>query len=185
MSLKSYRTNDYITVAIDYRRFIPTGRAFLTLANRDLLNKNLRALENATISSIPITAVSSPPPLPPPRRTRGVQGRMEAAERGLIQGDGPGGGVLKGGKNVVLWGMPGRLTQEGLKGFLQNFKLAGTEGGKKEFAKIEGWVFVLPVFAWPLILTFVADLITIRGCQNISYECLRCQRPIDWYGHSI
>jgi len=125
-------------VAIDYRRFIPTGRAFLTLANSDVLNINLRALDNATISSIPITATSSPPPPTLPRRTRGAQGRMEAAERGLINGDGPRGGVMNQGKNVVLWGMPGRLTTEGLKRFVQNFRLAGTEGGKKEFVKIEG-----------------------------------------------
>jgi len=125
-------------VAIDYHRFVPTGRAFLTLATPDVLDLNLRALENASISSLPIFSVSSPPPAPVPRRTRGAQGRMEAAERGLITGNGPGGGVVNEGKNVVLWGLPGRLTPEALKGFLHNFKLAGTEGGKKEFAKIEG-----------------------------------------------
>jgi hypothetical protein len=63
---------------------------------------------------------------------------MNAAERSLFFGDGPRGGVLNEGKNVVLWGLPGRLTPEGLKGLLQNFKLAGTEGGKKEFVKLEG-----------------------------------------------
>jgi len=63
---------------------------------------------------------------------------MEAAERGLISGNGPRGGVVNEGRNVVLWGLPGRLTPEGLKGLLQNFKLAGTEGGKMEFVKTEG-----------------------------------------------
>jgi len=124
-------------VAIDYHRFIPTGRAFLTLTTPDVLNQNLRALENASISSIPITSVSSPPPPTVSQRTRGVQGRMEAAERGLITGNGPRGGVVNDGKNIVLWGLPGRLTPEGLKGLLHNFKLAGTEGRKKEFVKVE------------------------------------------------
>jgi len=125
-------------VAIDYNRFIPTGRAFLTLITPDVLNKNLRALENASISSIPISSVSCPPPSSTvPLRTRGAQGRMEAAERGLVTGNGPRGGVVNDGKNVVLWGLPGRLTPEGLKGLLHNFKLAGTDGGKKEFMKLE------------------------------------------------
>lgn len=126
-------------MAIDYYRFIPTGRAYLTLATPDLLNRNLQALENASISSIAITSVSCPPPSSAaPQRARGTHGRMDAAGRGLVAGNGPRGGVANEGKNVVLWGLPGRLTPEGLKGFLQNFKLAGTEGGKKEFLKVEG-----------------------------------------------
>jgi len=125
-------------VAIDYHRFIPTGGAYLTLVTSDPLNFNLTALRNATISSLPITSVSSPPPTSSAARTRGTKGRMAAAERGLFFGDGPRGGVVNEGKNVVLWGLPGRLTPEGLKGLLRNFKLAGTEGGKKEFMKLEG-----------------------------------------------
>jgi hypothetical protein len=124
-------------VAIDYERFIPTGRAFLTLGNPDVLNQSLRALQNASISSIPITAASCPPPPSIPRRTRGEEGRKEAAERGVITGNGPRGGVRNEGKNVVLWGMPGRLTSEGLKWSLHTFKLAGTDGGKQECVKLE------------------------------------------------
>ena len=124
-------------VAIDYKRFNPTGRAFLTLGNSDALDQNLRSLQNASISSIPITATSCPPPPGIPRRTRGKEGRMQAAERGVITGNGPRGGVTNGGNNVVLWGMPGRLTSEGLRWSLHTFKLAGTEGGKQESVKLD------------------------------------------------
>jgi len=124
-------------VTIDYRRFLPTGGAYLKLATSDPLNFNLTALRNASISSLPITSASSPPPTLFTTRARGTKGRMDAAERGLF-GDGPRGGLLSEGKNVVLWGLPGRLTPEGLKGLLRNFKLAGTEGGRKEFVKLEG-----------------------------------------------
>ncbi|KIM87022.1 hypothetical protein PILCRDRAFT_64078, partial [Piloderma croceum F 1598] len=124
-------------VAIDYHRFIPTGRAYLTLVTPDALNFNLKALRNASISSLPITSASSPPPISFAARTRGAKGRVDAADRGLF-GDGPRGGVPIEGKSVVLWGLPGRLTAEGLKGLLRNFKLAGTEGGQKEFVKLEG-----------------------------------------------
>jgi hypothetical protein len=125
-------------VAIDYHRFLPTGRAFLFLRSPELLDRNLRALQNATISSVPITAAAANPPRNIPQRTRGAKGRTEAGERGLVTGNGLQGGILNAGKNVVLWGLPGRITAEGLKNILQIFKLAGTEGGKKEFVKIEG-----------------------------------------------
>jgi hypothetical protein len=79
-------TDGSITVAIDYHRFIPTGGAYLTLVTSDPLNFNLTALRNATISSLPITSVSSPPPTSSAARTRGTKGRMAAAERGLFLG---------------------------------------------------------------------------------------------------
>lgn len=123
-------------MAIDYERFEPTGNAFITLTTPDVLNFNLKCLENVTITSLPITAASSDPPVGIPVRGRGAKGRGEATERGVLTGDGPRAGLLSSGKNVVIWGLPGKLTNEGLKGFLQNFKLAGTEGGKKEFLRV-------------------------------------------------
>lgn len=127
---------DYVIVAIDYHRFAPTGRAYLTLTASDLLNANLRKLHDATISSMPVQSVSAPQPGSVPRRARGPQGRAEAAERGVLSGNGPRGGLSAGGMSVVLWGLPGRLTAESLRAFLRDFTLAGTEGGKKEFMKI-------------------------------------------------
>jgi len=124
-------------VAIDYERFTPTGKAYLTLTVPDVLNHNLKCLEKATVTSLPITAASSEPPRGIPVRGRGQRGRGEATERGVLTGNGPRAGLLSAGKNVVIWGLPGKLTNEALKGYLQNFKLAGTEGGRKEFMRIE------------------------------------------------
>jgi len=124
-------------VTINYERFSPTGGAYLTLTSPDVLNHNLKNLTDTTIASLPITAASSPPPERIPLRGRGERGRMHAAERAIVFGNGPRAGMLSGGKNVVLWGFPGKLAATALQGYLQNFKLAGTEGGKKEFTRIQ------------------------------------------------
>lgn len=126
-----------MTVYLDYYRFIPTGRAYLALASSDYLDSNLQALKNATVSSIPISAASSDTPANIPRRTRGIQGMQEAVDRGVITGNGARGGLSSEGQNVVLWGLPGKMTSDGLKTFLHSFRLAGSEGGKKEIIRLE------------------------------------------------
>jgi len=122
-------------IVLDYRRFIPTGNAWLKLTSPELLNANLRALDNATVSSSPISAASSEAP-PIPNRMRGLKGKDVAAKRGYFDGNGPRGGIKNSGKNVVIWGLPGRMSPDALKEFLRDFHLAGTEGGKTESVKI-------------------------------------------------
>ncbi|EGO20899.1 hypothetical protein SERLADRAFT_397787, partial [Serpula lacrymans var. lacrymans S7.9] len=80
-------------IVLDYHRFNPTGRAYLTVSHPDFMKTNLHALENATVGGIPFESYSAPPPASgPPERTRGPKGRAEAADRGLITGNGPRGG---------------------------------------------------------------------------------------------
>jgi len=134
-------------VAVNYERFSPTGSAYLTLVTSEVLNYNLKKLQHTTISSLPITAASSYPPGHVLRRARGERGRMNAAGRGVVLGNGPRAGLLSGGKNVALWGLPGKLANEALKGYLQNFKLAGTEGGKREFTRIDLQSSITPSFS--------------------------------------
>jgi len=89
-------------IVLDYRRFFPTGNAWLKLTSPELLNANLRALDNATVSSSPISAASSEAP-PIPDRMRGLKGKDVAAKRGYFDGNGPRGGIKNSGKNVVIW----------------------------------------------------------------------------------
>jgi len=125
-------------VALDYQRFLTSGRAYLTLSHPDFLRSNLDALQNTSISSISVTAVASDPPLDvTPLRTRGTAGRVDASQRGIIVGNGIRAGLLNPAKNVVLWGLPGKMTPEALKKVLKRFKLAGSDGGKQEVAKVE------------------------------------------------
>lgn len=69
-------------------------------------------------------------------RRRGVEGRQEAANRGLLTGDGPDGGLASNGKNVILWGLPGRLDPQTLKAYLKRFTLSGRPG-EEEIMKLE------------------------------------------------
>lgn len=125
-------------VAIDYSRFLPTGRAYLTLTHPDLLRRNLTALQNATVAGISVTAQSAPPPSQStPPRTRGVKGRSEAAERGLITGNGPRGGIVNPGRNVVVWGLPGKMTTGELRDYLRGMGFSWVGPGKEEIVKLE------------------------------------------------
>jgi len=70
-------------------------------------------------------------------RSRGVKGREEAMNRGTLDGNGPDAGVRERGKNVVVWGLPGKLTTDQLREYLKNYRLAGTGGGREEILKLE------------------------------------------------
>jgi len=63
-----------------------------------------------------------------PVRTRGAKGRTEAALRGVITGNGPQGSILNPGKNVVLWGFPGKMREDGVEDLLKSWRLAWSAG---------------------------------------------------------
>ena len=71
-------------------------------------------------------------------RRRGERGRGEAVERGVVTGDGPSGGITGSGKSVVLYGLPGKMTEEGVSFFVRSFKLAGMAPKKeKDIVKLD------------------------------------------------
>ncbi|KAJ8454623.1 hypothetical protein ONZ45_g19235 [Pleurotus djamor] len=121
-------------VSLVYRWFRPTERAILTLTHSGFLQPNLKALENMTLVGLPITAdpIMSPeatPEFQSHARQRGGRGRMEAAQRGIITGNGPDGGVPNNGKNVVVGGLPSRLHMDVFRELLAGFKLAELDEG--------------------------------------------------------
>jgi len=65
-----------------------------------------------------------------------VEGRQEAANRGLLTGNGPDGGLASNGKNVIMWGLPGKLEPAYLKSYLKRFTLSG-KTGEEEITKLE------------------------------------------------
>jgi hypothetical protein len=97
--------------------------------------RNLRMLKNATMTSLSLHAVGVPNPHRAVR-TRGPVGRQEAADKGLIDGNGPNGGTPGNGKNVIMWGLPGKLPPDGLRNYLRAFRLSD-ENGQESIAKIE------------------------------------------------
>ncbi|OJA14830.1 hypothetical protein AZE42_00783 [Rhizopogon vesiculosus] len=105
-------------VTIDYHRFRPTGRAYLTLAHTDQLYKNLQALEKSSVASLPIRAFSSPPPQSNPGRLH-----RSVPEGQVLTGNGSHGGIRSRMKHVVIWGFPGKMSERAVENYLQDFRL--------------------------------------------------------------
>jgi hypothetical protein len=99
------------------------------------MNRNLRMLNNATMASLSLRSAAVPDPSPV-ARTRGSVGRQEAADKGIIDGHGPNGGIAGNGKNVIVWGLPGKLPSDGLRNYLRAFRLSD-ENGQQSIVKIE------------------------------------------------
>lgn len=123
--------------AIVYKHFLPTGRAVLSFTRPEFVPAAVKALDKAFLGGKPLSANASDNPVAQRQRTRGVKGSLEAAQRGIIAGNGPDGGVTGGSKNVVLYGLPGKMTADSLAWNLRNFQLAGSERGKPVVIKIE------------------------------------------------
>ena len=120
---------------MDYDRFRPTGTAYLSLSSQNSIPRNLRMLKKATISSLPLRATAVPNPFPT-GRTRGTVGRNEAANTGRVDGNGPNGGTSGHGKNVIIWGLPGKLPPDGLRNYLRAFRLSDVSN-QESIVKIE------------------------------------------------
>ncbi|GJE86928.1 RNA recognition motif domain-containing protein [Phanerochaete sordida] len=139
LCIKSGVSENIAKVAIDYKRFIPTGTAIVTLTDSAFIRSAVSSLHGSIIAGHEVTATSiadddSEEMLQP--RARGVKGRVQAAERGVTTGDGPAGGTKSGGSNVVLYGLPGRMTPEAAWYYLSGFKLAGATARDKDIIKL-------------------------------------------------
>lgn len=112
---------------------------FISLTHPTFVHNAVKALSNTTIGGFPIQVG----PVDEPRlhrtlRTRGLKGRAEAAERGVVTGDGPAAGITQPGKNVIIYGLPPKTTPFGLKKYLNDFSLADSlENGEQEIVKLE------------------------------------------------
>ncbi|EPT06196.1 hypothetical protein FOMPIDRAFT_1034132 [Fomitopsis schrenkii] len=132
-----YKVEHVSDVSLDYYRFQPTGRAWLTLSSPNYMQHALKAMQGTVLSGKALRGVPVNDPSEAITRTRGVKGRLEAAERGLFTGNGPNGMSTGQGKGVVIYGLPGKLTPGGLRTYLRNFKLASAEAGQQEIVKLE------------------------------------------------
>lgn len=132
---------DGTLVDIDYRRFVPTGTAWVTLTGNEFVRRAAQNLDGAVLAGHTVSAAPAEDGIDSEirPRTRGARGREEAAERGLVMGDGPSGGITGSGKNVVLYGLPGKMTAEAAGYYLKAFKLAGNSGSK-DIVKLEVYV---------------------------------------------
>ncbi|KAF8481529.1 hypothetical protein JB92DRAFT_3037493 [Gautieria morchelliformis] len=123
-------------VYIDHHRFLPVGKAFVTFAHPSHVQPAFHQLRTAQMSGFPLDVVLTHTLHDTPGRSRGVKGRDSAVNRGVTTGNGPDAGVRERGRNVVVWGLPGKLTVEGLKEHLRSFRLAGSVNGEKDVIKL-------------------------------------------------
>ncbi|EPQ58761.1 hypothetical protein GLOTRDRAFT_104100 [Gloeophyllum trabeum ATCC 11539] len=127
------RVENVTGVAIDYNGFKPTGRAYVKIASPDLVQTALERLDSSTMAAMTVRAVSTPG-VDLARRSRGAKGVEEAAERGVISGNGPSGGLppSQSGMNVVVFGLPSKMELEKVKAYFDGFEFASMTRGDKE-----------------------------------------------------
>ncbi|KAF8352320.1 hypothetical protein F5887DRAFT_1172082, partial [Amanita rubescens] len=125
--------------ALLYTSFRPTGTALISLKGPDTLKENLRLLDNALMSGIPLKAqplmLNDADTMLP--RARGDKGREEAATRGALRGDGPHAGISNGGKNVTIWGFPGKTGAASVEYIVRDFNLDRKKSGLASVYKIQ------------------------------------------------
>ncbi|KAH8116874.1 hypothetical protein DFH11DRAFT_1505670 [Phellopilus nigrolimitatus] len=109
-------------VKLDYRRFIPTGAAFITMTDANYVEDAVKTLRDTQMATLPLRAYRAPEQHAHPR-LRGVSGRAEAAERAVLDGNGGGGGVNPKACDVVLYGLPGMITPLALRRHLRKLGL--------------------------------------------------------------
>ena len=117
-----------LTVSLDYFRFAPTAGAYLTFTNPDHVATALRKTTNLSLfgHSLYVERTNIPQMH---ARTRGKQGRAEAAQRQLVIGTGSRGGITEVGRCVILSGLPGKVDASQVRSaLLSGYRLAGGEG---------------------------------------------------------
>ncbi|RDB24265.1 hypothetical protein Hypma_008713 [Hypsizygus marmoreus] len=157
------KLNGVASVAINYWRFGPSGRALITLTQSDFMQENLRALNRLTIAGIPAKAQAIYYNEAVSNRTRGVKGRAEAVERGFPLGTGPWGNYPNHERNVVIWGLPGKLTVDALEAnALEGFKVARSKDGKAMIIKVP-----LPETKFTFFSRFVVTMSSVSEAHRL------------------
>lgn len=127
-----------VVVAVDYNRFTPTGSAWVYLTNSAFSRPAIQSINGSVLAGHEVSAHQAEDDTEDlPLRIRGVKGRAEAADRGIITGNGPSGGLLGGSSNVVLYGLPGKMSTEATGYYLKSFKLAGASPESKDIVKVD------------------------------------------------
>ncbi|CAE6425998.1 unnamed protein product [Rhizoctonia solani] len=134
-------SSDPKQVHLDYRNFIPSGRAWVAFSNPERTEQALQILRGSVIAGHTIRAQKTDEQnlvnagLPP--RTRGPRGRAEAQERGLASGNGPDAKLINRQKNVYMWGLPGRTLGSELTKLFDPYELRVTAEEPRAIQKLE------------------------------------------------
>ncbi|KAG9318723.1 hypothetical protein JVU11DRAFT_822 [Chiua virens] len=120
-------------VQLQLFRFLPTGRAYITLTHPDFLRMNIAKLGNVKVGGHAVVAI---PCLEPPTidNLRGVKGRKAALQRGSLPNL-TSSGAMSNGRQVCAWGFPPKASVECVKEFLEHSQI-DTLGDKLEIYKV-------------------------------------------------
>jgi len=127
------KVHNITKVTLDYRRFEPTGCAFLTLSQPSVLPKTLASLKQLRYFGHPLIPRTTRPPSEPRMRSRGLKGREEASERSIVAGTGSQAGITDVGRSVLLSGLPGKISTNAVRRCLNDYNLMG---GQAEVVKM-------------------------------------------------
>lgn len=113
-----------LAVSLVYKRFKPTGQGVLTFSTPDLMQNSLPAAKKITFTGREeiFASITVDPFLTAGQRLRGVKGRTDASNRGLL-GNGPSAGFPPG-KTVTVVGFPGKMTLKQFMPHVNGFQLA-------------------------------------------------------------
>lgn len=150
------------------------------------MRDNLRVLEKFEIAGLPISAAPTTSPLHTPTRTRGNKGRAEAIDRGVAIGTGPGGKFPNKTRNVVVGGLPGKMTIGQFEARLKDFEISRSRG-EATILKIPLYVtLVIEQFIFLIFPAIHKDQRTNLACMPVLWSrCRRSQKPTVWCGISI
>jgi RNA recognition motif-containing protein len=130
-----------IIVHLDYRNFIPSGRAWVVFADSQKAEDAMQLLRGSTLAGHAIRAQKTDEQqvidAGLPARTRGPKGRAEALERGLTNGYGPDAKLRERGNNVYLWGLPGTTLAPELTKLFDSYGLRVTVEEPQAVQKLE------------------------------------------------
>jgi hypothetical protein len=131
-------------VHLDYKNFAPTGRGWLRFEHSEGATRAVKLLRDSLLAAHPLRAqVTSELDIikaGQPYRARGEKGRAEAAERGLLTGNGPDAKVKERGTNVYLWGLPGTTLSYDLIRLFDSYGLRVTAEDEQPVRQIYRYV---------------------------------------------
>ncbi|THH33856.1 hypothetical protein EUX98_g274 [Antrodiella citrinella] len=124
-------------VSINYKGFHPQQEGFISFTHPSFVRNAIKSLRHSIMGGYTVTVEpsASPDEVPHSLRSRGFKGRAEAAERGIVAGDGAGAGISKPGKSVLMYGLPPQISAPAMKRYLQDYMQA--DSGEKEIVRIE------------------------------------------------
>jgi len=113
-------------VYLDYFRFQRNGQAYLRFSSPEDVNAAMQRIGGRgrfQITAQDIICAPVPQPDSLVRRQRGIQGRAIAAQKGKTLGNGPDAGTSSRGRDVVLYGLPGKIEAEDVFAALTGFEI--------------------------------------------------------------